>query len=86
MTDSLRELAARQLRKSADARDQNRRDFPECARVMDLLSAFEPRVIYVEEGGKSRGKSSDDEPWITWPDIDFNVPRGTKVEKYKRAA
>lgn len=35
---------------------QNRLNFPNAANVMDQFKAFNPRLIWAEEGGKSIGK------------------------------
>jgi len=83
---TLSELADRQLRKSADAREQNRRDFPECARLVDMLNAAElgpVKVIFAEENGRTIG--CEETGWAIWPKSESDVPRGAKVEKYKRS-
>lgn len=56
---NLADVAEKQIAKNADVREQNRIDFPQCSRVVDLLNAAglgPVRVIAVEENGKSRGK------------------------------
>jgi len=59
MTETLRDLAERQMQKQADARAENRRNFPECARITDLLNeaGLGPvRVIFAEENGRLVGR------------------------------
>ena len=55
----LEELAAAQMAKKADQREQNRRDFPYTATVMDALAIFKPRLIWAEENGRSIGRERD---------------------------
>ena len=62
-------IAETKLR-TESAREQNRRDFPECARVVALLAEFAPRVIFAEEGGKFVGKE-ERLNWVTWVDTDM---------------
>ena len=55
----LEELAAAQMAKKADEREQNRRDFPCTAAVMDALAIFQPRLIFAEENGRRIGRERD---------------------------
>lgn len=52
----LDELAAAQMAKKADQREQNRRDFPQMASYLKLLERFNPRAIWAEENGKRIGR------------------------------
>ncbi len=52
----LEALAASQMAKKADQREQNRRDFPLMASYLKLLERFNPRAIYAQENGKTIGK------------------------------
>ena len=52
----LDELAAAQMAKKADQREQNRRDFPLMASYLKLLERFNPRAIWAEENGKRIGR------------------------------
>ena len=52
----LDELAAAQMAKKADQREQNRRDFPLMASYLKLLERFNPRAIWAEESGKRIGR------------------------------
>ena len=52
----LEALAASQMAKKADQREQNRRDFPLMASYLKLLERFSPRAIFAEENGRSVGK------------------------------
>ncbi len=52
MTDLLDMI--REDRSKLDARrEQNRREFPTAAMLMDAFSTFSPRIIYAEENGKT---------------------------------
>lgn len=55
----LETLAAAQMAKKADEREQNRRDFPNAASVMDALAIFKPRLIWAEENGRRIGRERD---------------------------
>ena len=37
-------------------REQNRKNFPTAAKLMDAFKVFSPRMIYAEEIGKKIGK------------------------------
>lgn len=50
------EIERKQQTAREEARERNRREFPEAARVMDLLKEFEPRLIHWTEGGKTIGR------------------------------
>ena len=52
----LEELAAAQMAKKADQREQNRRDFPLMASCLKLLERFSPRAIFAEENGRRIGR------------------------------
>ncbi len=52
----LEELAAAQMAKKADQREQNRRDFPLMASCLKLLERFNPRAVWAEENGKRIGR------------------------------
>lgn len=52
----LEELAAAQMAKKADQREQNRRDFPLMASYLKLLERFSPRAIFAEENGRRIGR------------------------------
>ena len=52
----LEALAASQMAKKADQREQNRRDFPLMASYLKLLERFSPRAIFAEENGRRVGK------------------------------
>ena len=52
----LEALAASQMAKKADQREQNRRDFPLMASYLKLLERFNPRAIFAEENGRRVGK------------------------------
>jgi len=52
----LEELAAAQMAKKADQREQNRRDFPLMASYLKALERFNPRAIFAEENGRRVGK------------------------------
>lgn len=52
----LETLAAAQMAKKADEREQNRRDFPQMASYLKLLERFNPRAIWAEENGKRIGR------------------------------
>ena len=52
----LEELAAAQMAKKADQREQNRRDFPLMASYLKLLERFSPRAVWAEENGKRIGR------------------------------
>lgn len=40
-------------------KDNNRRDFPNAASVMDALAIFKPRLIWAEENGRRIGRERD---------------------------
>ena len=52
----LEALAASQMAKKADQREQNRRDFPLMASYLKLLERFSPRAIFAEENGRRIGR------------------------------
>lgn len=52
----LEELAAAQMAKKADQREQNRRDFPLMASYLQVLERFNPRAVWAEENGKRIGR------------------------------
>jgi len=52
----LEELAAAQMAKKADQREQNRRDFPLMAEYLDKLAIFTPRAVWAEEHGRTIGR------------------------------
>ena len=64
---SIAELAARQIAKAQDEREQNRRDFPQHTLFVDRLEAEfgKVRTLYVSEGGKTLGKPCA-ENWVKW--------------------
>lgn len=54
-----------------NAREQNRRDFPDAAALLDLVRTMNPtaRIVYAEnEQGKTVGKR-DPGPWISGESI-----------------
>ena len=56
-------LAATQVAKGHDRREQIRRDFPGCTSIIDdFRAAFGPGVkpLYFSEGGKTMGKQQPD--------------------------
>ena len=55
----LEALAASQIAKKADQREQNRRDFPLMASYLKLLERFNPRAIFAEENGRRIGRERD---------------------------
>lgn len=52
----LEELAAAQMAKKADQREQNRRNFPLMAEYLDKLAIFTPRAVWAEEHGRTIGR------------------------------
>ena len=52
----LEALAASQMAKKAEQREQNRRNFPLMASYLKLLERFSPRAIFAEENGRSVGR------------------------------
>ena len=55
----LEALAASQIAKKADQREQNRRDFPLMASYLKLLERFNPLAIFAEENGRRIGRERD---------------------------
>ena len=55
----LEALAASQMAKKADQREQNRRNFPLMASYLKALARFNPRAIWAEENGRRIGRERD---------------------------
>lgn len=54
-------VEAERKRIAEQRREQNRRDFPECAAFVDALRIFNPRVIWFTENGRTVGRAPDTE-------------------------
>jgi hypothetical protein len=66
-TQAIVDTIAQIQSKNAEARERNRRDFPELASVVDMFEREfgKVRVIRASENGKTLGKP-DTEKWVKW--------------------